>query len=167
MTHYPHPAPAQSTKVQPSKSPVRQRNTTLWWTLVTLGTLLVCSLAAVALVATGGQLPDLSPGPSWTPPASPSLVPDQPPAPAPGLFARGNRVTNVSNSAVNLRLTPGYQGKPAADVIAVVPAGASGAIVDGPELADGLTWWRVQFGEQEGWMAEQTSSGILLLDLSP
>ena len=167
MTRYPPQASPQETQIQSRNKPVRQRNTTLFWTLVTLFTLLLCSLIVLALAATGGQLPDLSSGPSWTPPAPPSMGPDQPPEIAPGAFAPGDRVTNVGGSAVNLRKTPGYQGKPGSDVITVIAADASGLVVDGPVSADGLTWWRVQFAQEEGWMAERTNSGVLLLALAP
>lgn len=166
MAHYPPQAPQQETRDQSRESPA-QRNTTLLWTLVTLTTLLLVCLVAGALAATGGQLPDLSPGPLWTPPPSPSITANQSPGLAPGLFAPGDLVSNVSGSAVNLRRAPGYLSKPVDDVITVVEAGGSGLILDGPVLADGLTWWRVQFAEWDGWMAERTNGGVLLLAPSP
>jgi hypothetical protein len=76
-------------------------------------------------------------------------------------------VRNVNAGPVNLRQTPGFQNKPANDVIAAVPSGQDGSIVDGPVEADGLTWWLVRFGDRTGWMAERSSSGVTLLDRAP
>ena len=74
---------------------------------------------------------------------------------------------NVNAGPVNLRQTPGFQNKLANDVIATVPSGQDGSIVDGPVEADGLTWWLVRFGDRTGWMAERSSSGVTLLDRAP
>jgi hypothetical protein len=76
----------------------------------------------------------------------------------------GDLAVNASAGAVRLRKTPGFQNKPADDVISTVAAGAQGEVIDGPQAADGLQWWLVRFGGKEGWMAERSSQGILLLD---
>ena len=76
----------------------------------------------------------------------------------------GDLAVNASAGEVRLRKTPGFQNKPADDVISTVPAGAQGEVIDGPQAADGLQWWLVRFDGQEGWMAERSSQGILLLD---
>ena len=72
------------------------------------------------------------------------------------------RVTN-SAQEVNMRRTSGYQNKPIGDVIVRVPSGTIISIIGGPENADNLTWWYVRWGAYEGWMAEYTASGRLLL----
>jgi hypothetical protein len=68
---------------------------------------------------------------------------------------------------VNLRQTPGFQSKPAEDVIAVLRAGELATVLEGPEQADGLRWWRVRSNQVEGWMAERSNSGKVLLGPAP
>lgn len=148
----------------PTPRPQRDR-TKLWAALVSLLLTMAC-LAAVAIAFSGGRLPDLGRAEvSWTP------SPDQPAAlasPAAGIgFAPGEDVRNASAGPVNLRQSPGFQNKPAGDVIAAVPAGQVVAIVGGPAEVDSLVWWQVRFGEREGWMAERSSSGVTLLDRAP
>lgn len=93
---------------------------------------------------------------------------DAAPPPAAGQrFAPGDTVLNVNPGPVNLRQSPGFQNKPASDVITAIPAGQAGVIAGGPVEADGLVWWQVRFGERTGWMAERSSSGVTLLDRTP
>jgi hypothetical protein len=76
----------------------------------------------------------------------------------------GDAVLNINPGPVNLRQSPGFQNKPANDVIAAVPSGQIVMIEGGPVEADGLVWWPVRLGERSGWMAERSSSGVTLLD---
>jgi len=150
-------------------SPRPRDRTKLWAALVFL-LLSVGCLAAIALAFSGGQLPDLGRAEnSWTPPPDQaSIVPDTAPAAAAGQrFALGDAVLNVNPGPVNLRQSPGFQNKPANDVIAAIPAGQAGVIAGGPTEVDGLIWWQVRFGERDGWMAERSSSGVTLLDRAP
>lgn len=148
----------------------RQRNTTAFWAAVTFGTLMLCSVLLVLVFITGGQLPSFGNGPSWTPAASPTG--NAPSAATSGETLRSAQqpflpsdvVQNVSGGRVNLRQTPGFQNKPAGDVIAVIQAGQTGTVVEGPAEADGLRWWRVRFPAGDGWMAERSNSGKVLLD---
>ncbi len=154
----------------PPKPPTPQpRDRTKLWAALVFLLLTVACLAAMAIAFSGGQLPDLGGAEvSWTPP------PDQAPtlaSPAPSAlgqrFAVGDTVLNVNPGPVNLRQSPGFQNKPADDVITAVPAGQSGVIAGGPIEVDGLVWWQVRFGERAGWMAERSSSGVTLLDRAP
>jgi hypothetical protein len=137
--------------------------------------LTMACLAAVAIVVSGGRLPDLGGAEvSWTPPpdvvsapASSGSAPGSPVGNAEPRFNPGDAVRIVSAGPVNLRQSPGFQNKPANDVVAAVPANQSGVVVAGPQEADGLVWWRVRFGEREGWMAERSNSGVTLLDRAP
>ncbi len=63
-------------------------------------------------------------------------------APALGAYSPGEQVRNITPSLVNIRATPGYLGKPAGDVVAQAMPGDAVEIVDGPVVADNLTWWR-------------------------
>lgn len=155
------------TYYQPSTPPEPHRSSRAGlWTALTFLLLLIACLLAVAVVMSGGRLPDLGNETSWTPSADQAAaVADQPaPAGAAVGFALGDGVRNASAGPVNLRQSPGFQNKPASDVLAVVPAGQLGEITGGPQQADGLVWWRVRFGGQEGWMAERSSQGVTLLD---
>lgn len=69
---------------------------------------------------------------------------------------------------VRMRLTPGYVGKPAEDVVTDIAPGVLLAVTGGPQAADGLTWWllRPQSGPEAayaGWMAEYAPDGLRLL----
>lgn len=151
----------------PSKPPQQSRDRTALWAMLAFGMLSLACLAVVALAMSGGRLPDIGQEPSWTPPAAQAGLPvPAPEAPSSGLAA-GMAVLNASAGPVNLRRSPGFQNKPSDDVLVAVPAGSVGAIVDGPQQADGLSWWRVRFGEREGWMAERSSSGVTLLARAP
>lgn len=109
----------------------------------------------------------------WTPPsvtATPtpdvaSVAPSESPT---GLFAPGASVRNITNSRVNIRQTPGHQGKPSADIIGQVEPGGALQIVAGPAPADNLTWWLIRYQAPdgrsiEGWVAEATQSGVQIL----
>lgn len=163
MTAYPPPRPS------PPPRP-RERTTGLW----AAGTFLVLTLACLALLllaVSGGRLPDLGAAEvSWTPP--PDAGGETPLASAPrppdGIrLAPGTAVQNVNTGPVNLRRSPGFQNKPANDVIVAVPAGQLGVVLAGPQESDGLLWWQVRFGSNDGWMAERSSRGVLLLDAAP
>lgn len=162
---------AYSPEQSPTPRPRRSGDRSGLWAVVTFSLLTVACLALLVVAVSGGRLPDLGQADvSWTPApelsaeaplASPSRAPDA------GRFAPGDAVQNVNAGPVNLRQSPGFQNKPASDVIMAVPAGAVGSLTGGPEVADGLVWWRVRFGEREGWIAERSSRGVALLDAAP
>lgn len=159
--------PGQHPGPQPP-SPGRDR--TALWAFLTLAVLLAASLALLILLVTGGRLPDLGNGPSWTPAAEPATAaqpivatPDPAQRSEDRPFLPGDPARNVSGGSVNLRWTPGYLSKPAGDVIAIVAADAMVTVLGGPQLADGLQWWNVRSGSSEGWMAERSSQGLVLL----
>ena len=128
--------------------------------------LLAASLIVLILLVTGGRLPELGNGPSWTPAAEAQLPADRPSPPQPGAdqpFLPGDSARNVSGGSVNLRRTPGYLNKPPGDVITVIEADAVVTVQRGPQLEDGLRWWHVRAGDAEGWMAERSSQGLVLM----
>lgn len=111
---------------------------------------------------------------AWTPAPTPVQLAAPESAPSavktpPGAHAyeAGDRVRNVTASLVNIRSSPGYLGKPSGDVVAQAVPGQQVEIVDGPQLADGLTWWYVRLlpaaEASEGWIAEATASGVQIL----
>jgi hypothetical protein len=82
-------------------------------------------------------------------------------------FAVGDTVRNISGHNVNLRRSPGYRNKPAADVVAVVTPGADMTVTGGAQAADGLTWWPVRYAAPghtyEGWIAQAGPGGEAFL----
>ena len=148
----------------PSMPQRTTRDRTWLWAVLAFLSLSICGMATFILAVSGGQLPQLANGPSWTPPAPGAEGPAQAERQPTAGFAVGDEVVNASAGQVRLRRTPGFQNKPDDDVITTVPAGAQGEVIDGPQAADGLQWWLVRFNGREGWMAERSSQGILLLD---
>ncbi|MEM7132554.1 MAG: M23 family metallopeptidase [Chloroflexota bacterium] len=85
-----------------------------------------------------------------------------------GTFSIGQEVANVTADPVNLRATAGYVNKPDSDVICGFPAQARLTVQQGPQTADGLSWWCIggtlPTGESvRGWVAESAPDGIQLL----
>lgn len=83
-------------------------------------------------------------------------------------FAPQQRVRNLTNSRVNVRVTPGYLSKPASDVIGVLEPGATVIVLGENQVVDNLTWWYVQTMLADGrtvvgWVAEATASGVQIL----
>ena len=156
------------------------------------GMLFALTLFVVAMVflpALGAQLDSATqPGPSWTPPPPTSIpsstsspTPTPPPTAttanssptaqttptsAPSSFQVGDVVRNVNKGVVNLRQTPGYLNKPSSDRIGLVSSGEQLLVIGGPEQKDKLIWWQVQWKDKNGWMAERTASGVLILQLA-
>ena len=87
-------------------------------------------------------------------------------------FAAGQIARNLTNSRVNIRATPGYLSKAAADVVGVLPPGETVTLTGDSARADNLLWWRVQAKSGtgqvvEGWVAEATASGVQILGEQP
>jgi len=159
----------------------------LFWPGFAVGFLLLAAVSCGALTAALGltrlTLDDIrgANGTAWTPmPVTPAAAADTAPAgeeSAPAAtgastrFAAGQSAANVTNSRVNIRLTPGYLGKPASDVIGQLEAGQPLQILGDPTPADELTWWRVQTSRDGqtvvGWVAEATASGVQILGATP
>ena len=83
----------------------------------------------------------------------------------PGQFALGDKLHTLD--IVRLRRTPGFNNKPATDVVADVAKDVTATVIGGPIQADGLTWWQVNStaptgGAVSGWMAESVSGKALL-----
>lgn len=118
----------------------------------------------VFLLAVGLLIIILAPGSSS--PAS-SSTPTSAPAPIPcqeGIEIGGN--ANVVAS-VRLRQTEGYIGKTDADLIGFMEVGDTATVKGGPRSRDGLCWWQVEHKGIEGWAADHSSDGTLLLSSTP
>jgi len=113
----------------------------------------------VATIAPTVELPSATP----LPPTSTSVpTPSPSPTPARSTLQVGGRavVTNVGNAPLRLRASPGLTAR----VIARIPAGREVVLREGPVIADGYTWWRVEIGNQSGWCAVVTPDGTTFLE---
>jgi len=116
---------------------------------------------------------------TWTPMPThtPSPTPDEPAIracpglPAPQLIIGAYGRVRPTGQGNRLRTQPSTSG----EQIGTIPLGRLFFVLEGPECADGVTWWRVRFNELEGWTAESVSSayyaepvsgGRMELDLS-
>jgi hypothetical protein len=67
-----------------------------------------------------------------------------------------------------LRRSPGYRNKnDDHDILVEIPAGENVIILDGPQVADDLSWWLVSWRGHQGWVAEKTGSGKIILIFDP
>ncbi len=73
------------------------------------------------------------------------------------LFMLGDLVRTTT--IVNARRTPGTQGKGTDDVLAQLSSNTPIELIEGPQHADGLVWWRTE----RGWVAEVAPNGLALL----
>ena len=134
------------------------------------------SCGGVALLAGFGDLSlsDLqSNDPVWTPPPAPLPADITVPATVadgnvqPGRLQPGTQARNVAASRVNIRRTPGYLGKVDGDIVGQMEQGATVTILEWPQSADQLAWWYIRLdtpaGPVEGWVAESTASGVIIL----
>lgn len=171
-----------STVVEPQPappSPPKPRPRSLFWIgfgvgfgLLALGS---CGGIGVMLGLNQLNLAELQGnGVVWTPPPytpAPTEVAADEAVAATGTsprFAPQQRVRNLTNSRVNVRVTPGYLSKPAGDVIGVLEPGATVVISGEHQTVDNLTWWYVQATLADGrtvvgWVAEATASGVQIL----
>lgn len=83
-----------------------------------------------------------------------------------GTFKSGDNVRTTT--IVRMRRSPGFMNKPVTDVIADLPANTLATVLAGPNNADGLSWWqlRITSSGQEGWVAERSAAGEVLLVLN-
>ncbi len=163
----------------PAESQPRSRRRSYFVPGFALGFLLLAALSCSSALYAAGidatRLAELRGGSTaWTPPPTPISLTLRQPSPDTGelatgayAFRPGDRPLNMTSSLVNIRTSPGYLGKSAGDVVAQATPGQQVEILDGPQSADGLTWWYVQLvsetGTQPGWIAEATASGVQIL----
>lgn len=83
--------------------------------------------------------------------AASSTPPGTPPPSGVGIFQTGDTV--ITNRVLNARLEPTIHGS----ILAAVPKGTTGKILEGPVSADGYNWYRVAYEYDigvTGWSAE-------------
>jgi hypothetical protein len=170
-----------------TRKPARRGPRSLFWPGFAVGFLLLAAISCGALTAALGlnrlTLDDIRGGTGavWTPmPVTPTAaLAETAPQTEAGAqpdavstrFSAGQAARNMTNSRVNVRLTPGYLGKAGSDVIGQLEAGQALTILGEPTAADELTWWRIQADNNGqtvvGWVAEATASGVQILGGTP
>jgi murein DD-endopeptidase MepM/ murein hydrolase activator NlpD len=92
----------------------------------------------------------------------------QPTPPPTGKFQIGDSVQTTTT--VNLRRTPGFNNKPANDILLGLPAATLATVASGPRAVDGLTWWQIRGTASgaafDGWAADTSQNGQELLRLA-
>lgn len=83
-------------------------------------------------------------------------------------FAVGDAARTLD--VVRLRRTPGYNSKPATDVVMDIPAHTNVTVAGGPQNADHLVWWQIRLTDNgravSGWAAQSAPNGVTLLGKS-
>lgn len=96
--------------------------------------------------------PAAAPTPRPTSPPTPTASPSAPtaaPTPA-GLRVGGAAVVDTgSNDGLRLRRDPGQAGV----VLRSIKNGERLSLLEGPREVDGMTWWKVQYAGEQGWVA--------------
>ena len=118
-----------------------------------------------APVVTPTAVPTLEPtaAPEITPTATPVLTPTATPEggiPSPTVGGRAQVTTKYQ--FINLRAEAGL----GAETVGKLDNGTIVTILEGPEEADGLRWWKVQDGQgNSGWAAERVDAEVLLVPI--
>lgn len=152
----------------------------LYWPGFVLGMLLMTGISCAGLamllgineltlldIQASGEAAWLPPPPTATEDVAVAEVPRVEEASA-YAFRVGDIVRNVTSTRVNIRRSPGHQGKGGDDILAQIQPGEGVEIVSGPQEADSLLWWLIRYRTQsgatvEGWMAEATGSGVTIM----
>ncbi len=96
------------------------------------------------------RYPPMPKGVAYPPPLPGTSTPPTPPVPGAPKFSPGDiAVVYGTGNGLRIRETPG------GTELAVVPDGTKLTVLGGPQDADGLTWWNVQYGAIAGWSADQ------------
>ena len=94
-------------------------------------------------------------------PPMPTPSPSAPEHPTVGGYVE---VVYTGWDGVWVRRSPGNKGKnDSVDIIATLFPPQRYEVIDGPQMKDGLTWWKLKGLFGEGWVAEYSGSGIRLI----
>ena len=113
------------------------------------------------------SVPDQISSPTQEP--APTSVPNTPvQSPAPQQSTSYAKISCADKLYfVNLRRTPGYNGKDKTDSLYEVPCGETVELLGPTKKVDGLTWWNVSWNGYTGWIADHTASGKTVLIFNP
>jgi hypothetical protein len=101
----------------------------------------------------------------------PTVTPVVLSTPIPSLCQPGIQVgktINVVYPQVRMRYSPGYVSKnDVVDTKHYLQMGDQVTVMSGPEINDELCWWYIQHQQWEGWTADHSHQGRLLLSAGP
>lgn len=87
-------------------------------------------------------------------------VPTVIPTTIPTLVVNGRAVIeNLNGASLRARTKPGIR----TSVVARIPEGSTVFLREGPIEVDGYTWWRIEFDNGSGWVAERSPEGVAFL----
>ena len=96
--------------------------------------------------------------------AGPTLAPTNTPTPTPVMISVNSTVIVVGNSGINVRTAPGTDQL----LSFVANPNEMFLVVDGPQTANNLTWWRIRDNAgRAGWAAENDGRDDLLAVYAP
>ncbi len=122
-------------------------------------------LAILAVVLSSGA--ESTPGESPVSAQAEQLEPVEPPIACHQALVVGGKA-RVMEPAVRVRRSAGYVAKDdAADTLHYLQKGDVVLIQGGAEMKDGLCWWQVKHQGKQGWTADHSRSGTLLLEAAP
>ncbi len=121
----------------------------------------------VILLADGTPAATLAPGESPLPTVTPfALSTPASPLCQPGIEI--GKTINVVYPKVRMRYSSGYVSKnDVTDTKHYLQTGDRVTVVNGPEINDELCWWYVQHQNWQGWTADHSHTGRLLLSAGP
>ncbi|EFO79492.1 SH3 type 3 domain protein [Oscillochloris trichoides DG-6] len=92
------------------------------------------------------------------PPVSPVVISSPTPeAPVePGTLVRGRNARVTTQIALNIRAQPGLSDT---QILLSIDPGTQVLLVEGPTMADGMSWWKVRVANVEGWCAGEYLQG--------
>lgn len=115
----------------------------------------VVALLALLLSSPGGQA---QPPPTRTPFVMPTLPPSPTPQ-CPGIirnrliiWERGRVAYDDPDDPLNIRSGPNTTY----EILGEIPVGGIFFVLDGPQCSDLYTWFYVEYGDVQGWVAEGT-----------
>jgi hypothetical protein len=96
---------------------------------------------------------------------SPLALPTQPAVSGASLVIGGAALINTTEGdQLNMRSGAGTSF----DIVTQLDDGTRVTIIEGPRLVDGLTWWRIQVGNLQGWVVESVEDdGAIIQTLIP
>jgi hypothetical protein len=101
----------------------------------------------------------------------PTVTPFALSTPTPSLCQPGieiGKTINVVYPKVRMRHSPGYVNKnDVVDTKHYLQTGDQVTVVNGPEINDELCWWYIQHQQWQGWTADHSQQGRLLLSAGP
>ena len=126
-----------------------------------LGTQIVPTPTALAMVPSPTAINPATPTPDATPtpePTATAIPPTPTPSPAPNVLQVGVEATVNAEAGLRVRGGPGTSF----ESVTMLPLGTIVLVVDGPQRADTYTWWQIRFTGEDGQQQDGWVAGVFL-----